>query len=92
MINREDMEPTIPLTKFIFYNATLNISKRKPNQSNIQLGDGKPWINIALLSGGYDLDELYQEISHQLRDTHGSTDQKKSFFEPHIPTFRVIII
>ena len=38
-------------------------------------------------------DELYQEVLHQLKETHGILDPGKDFvLQPHLPTLRAMIL
>ena len=92
MIIAKDVEATIALTKLVYYNAFANVSTGVNNRIKIQPGKSAPWITVSLSTGSYEIDELYQEILHQLSETYGLKEPEKSFvLEPHLPTLHAMI-
>ena len=92
MIIAKDVEATIALSKLVLYNAFPNVSTGVNNRIKIQPGENAAWITVSVSTGSYELDELYQEILHELSETHKVKEPEKSFvLEPHLPTLHAMI-
>ena len=87
-----NVDVTIALSKLAVYNNFSNILTGVNNSLKIKPGEARDWVLIHFPTGAYSLDDIYDEIVHQLHKSGVTEDVEKNIiFEANSPSLKLFI-